>query len=185
MTKARLLASAQGRSLRIMFADEARFGRMNRPRPCWAPKGVRPDVACQLIREFTYLYGAVCPKEGTCVFLILPTADTECFQIFLNTLAKKYSRSHILLFVDGAGNHNSGGLVIPSNVTLSPLPPYSPELNPQENIWDEIREKIFKNYALKSMDAVYDKLEEAAIYMERNRKIVKSIASFPYIVKSS
>jgi transposase len=111
------------------------------PRPCWAPKGVRPDVACQLIREFTYLYGAVCPKDGTCVFLILPTADTECFQIFLNTLAKKYSRSHILLFVDGAGNHNSGGLVIPSNITLSPLPAYSPELNPQENIWDEIREK--------------------------------------------
>ena len=185
VTKARLLASAQGRPLRIMFADEARFGRMNRPRPCWAPKGVRPDVACQLIREFTYLYGAVCPKDGTCVFLILPAADTECFQIFLNTLAKKYSRSHILLFVDGAGNHNSGGLVIPSNVTLSPLPAYSPELNPQENIWDEIREKIFKNYALKSMDAVYDKLEEAAIYIERNRKIVKSIASFPYIVKSS
>ena len=119
------------------------------------------------------------------MFLILPTADTECFQIFLNTLAKKYSRSHILLFVDGAGNHKSGGLVIPSNVTLSPLPAYSPELNPQENIWDEIREKIFKNYALKSMCAVYDKLEEAAIYMERNRKLVKSIASFPYIVRSS
>ena len=185
MTKARRLAAAQGRPLRIMFADEARFGRMNRPRPCWAPKGVRPEVPCQLIREFTYLYGAVCPNDGTCVFLILPTADTECFQIFLDTLAKKYPRSHILLFVDGAGNHISGDLVIPSNITLSPLPAYSPELNPQENIWDEIREKIFKNYALKSMDAVYDKLEEAALYIERNRKVVKSIASFPYIVKSS
>jgi transposase len=185
VTKARRLASAQGRPLRIMFADEARFGRMNRPRPCWAPKGVRPEVACQLIREFTYLYGAVCPKDGRCAFLILPTADTQCFQIFLNTLAKKYSRWHILLFVDGAGNHISGDLVIPSNVTLSPLPAYSPELNPQENIWDEIREKIFKNYALKSMDAVYDKLEEAALYIQRNRNIIKSIASFPYIVKSS
>jgi hypothetical protein len=128
VTKARRLAAAQGRPLRIMFADEARFGRMNRPRPCWAPKGVRPEVACQLIREFTYLYGAVCPKDGACVFLILPTADTECFQIFLNTLAKKYSRSHIVLFVDGAGNHISGDLVIPSNVTLSSLPAYSPEL---------------------------------------------------------
>jgi len=119
------------------------------------------------------------------VFLILPAPDTECFQIFLNTLARKYSRSHVLLFVDGAGNHFSGDLVIPGNVTLSPLPPYSPELNPQENIWDEIREKIFKNYALKSMEAVYDKLEEAALYIERNRNIVKSIASFPYIVRSS
>ena len=71
-----------------MFADEARFGRMNRPRPCWAPKGVRPEVACQLIREFTYLYGAVCPGDGACVFLILPAADTECFQIFLYALAE-------------------------------------------------------------------------------------------------
>jgi hypothetical protein len=62
--------------------------------------------------------------------------------------------------------------------------PYSPELNPQENLWDEIREKIFKNYALKSIDDVYAKLEEAALYIERNPAIVKSITSFPYIVRS-
>src|SRR5712691_4805931 len=68
--------------------------------------------------------------------------------------------------------------------TLHFLPPYSPELNPQENLWDEIREKIFKNYALKSMDEVCDKLVEAALYIERNPEIVKSITSFPYIVKS-
>ena len=89
-----------------MFADEARFGRMNRPRPCWAPAGVRPGVASQLIREYTYLYGAVCPKDGTCTFLIMPASDTECFQIFLNTLAKRFSRQHILLIVDGAPNHS-------------------------------------------------------------------------------
>jgi len=185
VTKARRIAATQGRPLRIMFADEARFGRMNRPRPCWAPKGVRPEVAHQLIREFTYLYGAVCPKDGTSAFLILPAADTECFQIFLNALAKKYSRSHVLIFVDGAGNHISGDLVVPGNITLSSLPAHSPELNPQENIWDEIREKIFKNYALKSMDEVYDKLEEAALYIERNRELVKSVSSFPYIARSS
>ena len=69
-----------------MFADEARFGRMNRPRPCWAPPSVRPAVASQLIREFNYLYGAVSPMDGACAFLILPAADTECFQIFLDTM---------------------------------------------------------------------------------------------------
>jgi hypothetical protein len=125
-----------------MFADEARFGRMNRPRPCWAPLGTRPEVAAQLIREFVYLYGAVSPKDGTCVFLILPAADTECFQIFLNTVATRYRRELILLFVDGAGNHGSDELAIPANIILQPLPSYSPELNPQENIWDEIREKL-------------------------------------------
>src|ERR1700738_3516483 len=55
-----------------MFVDEARFGRMNRPRSCWAPTGTRPEVAAQLIREYIYLYGAVSPKDGTCIYLIMP-----------------------------------------------------------------------------------------------------------------
>ena len=83
-----------------------------------------------------------------------------------------------------AGNHSSGDLAIPANVTLTFLPAYSPELNPQEHIWDEIREKIFKNYAAKSMDEVCDKLVEAAFYIERNPKMVKSMTSFPYIMNS-
>jgi hypothetical protein len=112
-----------------MFADEARFGRMNRPRPCWAPDGTRPQVACQLVREYVYLYGAVSPKDGTCVYLIMPAPDTQCFQIFLETLAKKYPRQLILLFVDGAGNHQSDELEVPGNIMLHVLPPYSPELN--------------------------------------------------------
>jgi transposase len=111
-------------------------------------------------------------------------SDTECFQIFLETLANKYPRQLILLFVDGAGNHHSDELEVPANIMLHFLPPYSPELNPQENLWDEIREKIFKNYALKSLDEVYAKLEEAAVYIERNPALVKSITSFPYIARS-
>jgi transposase len=130
-----------------MFADEARFGRMNRPRPCWAPRGIRPEVASQLIREYIYLYGAVCPQDGTCVYLIMPTSNTACFQSFLNVLSRRFPRQDILLVLDGAPNHRCGDLVVPSNITLLFLPPYAPELNPKENLWDEIREKVFKNYA--------------------------------------
>jgi hypothetical protein len=71
--KARRAAARRGRRFRIMFTDEARFGRMNRIRPCWAALGTRPAVAAQLIREYIYLYGAVAPKDGTCVYLIMPT----------------------------------------------------------------------------------------------------------------
>ena len=88
------------------------------------------------------------------------------------------------MVLDGAPNHRGSDLAVPDNISLLFLPPYSPELNPKENIWDEIREKIFKNYALKSIDAVWTKLKEAILYIERNPKIVKSITSFPYIVKS-
>ena len=184
MRAARRAAARRGRRLRIMFADEARFGRINRPRPCWAPTGTRPEVASQLIREYIYLYGAVSPKDGTCIYLIMPTSNTACFQAFLNVLARKFARQDILLVLDGAPNHRCGDLALPDNIALLFLQPYSPELNPKENLWDEIREKIFKNYALKSIDAVRAKLKQAILYVERNPKTVKSITSFPYIVKS-
>src|SRR5580704_17490495 len=167
-----------------MFTDEARFGRMNRIRPCWASVGTRPEVAAQLIREYIYLYGAVSPKDGICVYLIMPTSNTASFQAFLDVLARRFARFDILLVLDGAPNHRSGELVVPSNITLLYLPPYSPELNPKETLWDEMREKIFKNYALKSMDAVRAKLKQAILYIERNPEVVRSISSFPYIVNS-
>ena len=182
MRKAKRAAARRGRHLRIRFADEARFGRINRPRPCWAPIGIRPKV--ELIREYIYLYGAVSPKDGTCIYLIMPTSNTACFQAFLNLVARKFAGQDILLVLDGAPNHRCGDLVLPDNISLLFLPPYAPELNLKENLWDEIREKIFKNYALKSIDAVRAKLKEAILYMERKPEIVKSITSFPYILKS-
>jgi transposase len=111
----------------------------------------------------------------------MPTSNTACFQAFLNVLARKFARQDILLVLDGAPNHRCGDLALPDNIALLFLPPYSPELNPNENLWDEIREKIFKNYALKSIDSVRAKLKQAILYVERNPKTVKSITSFPYI----
>ena len=114
----------------------------------------------------------------------MPTSNTACFQAFLDVLARKFRRQDILLVLDGAPNHRCGELALPDNITLLYLPPYSPELNPKENLWDEIREKIFKNYALKSIDAVRAKLKQAILYIERNPILVRSITSFPYIAKS-
>src|SRR2546430_9410377 len=105
-------------------------------------------------------------------------------QAFLDVLARNFARQDILLVLDGAPNHRCGDLAVPDNITLLYLPPYSPELNPNENLWDEIREKIFKNYALKSMDEVRAKLRQAVLYIERNPNLVRSITSFPYIVNS-
>ena len=113
----------------------------------------------------------------------MPTSNTACFQVFLDVLARKFARQDILLVLDGTPNHRCTDLAVPDNITLLYLPPYSPELHPKENFWDEIREKIFKNYALKSMDAVRAKLKQA-VYIERNPKLVLSITSFPYIVNS-
>src|SRR3984957_843660 len=110
-----------------MFTDEARFGRMNRIRTCWAPIGTRPAVAAQFIREYIYLYGAVAPKDGTCVYLIMPTSNTACFQVFLGGVGGKFARQDILLVRQGAPNHRCGALVVPDSGPLLYPPPYSPE----------------------------------------------------------
>ena len=112
----------------------------------------------------------------------MPTSNTACFQVFLDVLARKFARQDILLVLDGAPNHRCGDLAVPDNVMLLYLPPYSPELNPKENLWDEIREKIFKNYALKSMDAVRAKLRRAILYMERNPELLQKYRAVPYEV---
>jgi len=164
-----------------MFEDEARFGRITTPRACWAPKPVRPEVAAQAVRQYTYLYGAISPKDGLCAYLILPDMDTVCMQMFLDAVSAQFRREYIAMIIDGAPNHRAKNLKVPENMTLIFLPPYSPELNPKENIWDEIREKIFKNYALKSMRKVEQKLCDAVLYIRKNPKIVRSIASFNYI----
>src|SRR5271157_4880413 len=109
----------------------------------------------------------------------MPTSNMECFQVFLDCLSRKFARSYILLVLDGAPNHRCRDLVLPGNISLLFLPPYSPELNPKENVWHEIREKVFKNYALKSIDAVRAKLEQAILYLEHNPDIIKSITGFP------
>jgi hypothetical protein len=109
---------------------------LNRLRPCWAPRPVRPGVASQLIREYIHLYGAACPQDGACVYLIMPTSNTACFQSFLNVLSRRFARQDILLVLDGAPNHRCRDLAVPRNITLLFLPPYAPELNPKENLWD-------------------------------------------------
>ena len=100
-----------------------------------------------------------------------------------HALSRKFARQDILLVLDGAPNHRCRDLVLPGNISLLFLPPYSPELNPKENLWEEIREKIFKNYALKSIDAVRTKLKQAIFYIECNPETVKSITSFPYSIR--
>jgi transposase len=167
-----------------MFQDEARFGRINKPRKCWAPAKVRPIVKSQIIRQYTYSYGAFSPSDGVCDLLILPAMNIQAMNIFLEELSKRHKDEFILLICDKAPSHSKKGNKIPENIIIFHLPPYSPELNPSENMWDEMREKYFVNYAFNSMDAVEDKIVEASLFYESNPKIVKSITGWDWIVNT-
>jgi len=137
-----------------MFQDEAGFGRINKPKRCWCRAGVRPVVPCHHIREYRYAYGAVSPLDGELFTLIMPYTNTECMNIFLEELSKQYSTEYILLIVDNAAWHRSKGLIVPENIELYPLLPYTPELNPIEQIWDELREKGFRNEIFPTLEHV-------------------------------
>lgn len=168
--------------LRVMFQDEARFGRINDPKRCWAADHCRPIVKKQIVREYIYAYGAVSPKDGKADFLILPAMDSVCMNLFLAEIAARHKDEFILLIYDGASCHKPGVLNIPENMTIITLPPYSPELNPVENIWEEIREKFFQNMVFDSLDAVEICLSEAMVAMESKPNVVKSISGFNWIV---
>ena len=156
---ARELASV-GVRLRLMFQDEGRFGRISTPRRCWAPRGIRPDVPSQIVREYTYGYVAVSPHDGAMDSLILPQ----------------------VMVMDGAGWHKANALMVPDNMALFFLPPYSPQLNPVEHIWESIRENGFRNEVFNSLEGVENQLMQCLAALERDPASVASMTGFPWII---
>jgi len=158
-----------------MFMDEARFGRINRPARCWAPPGVRPVIGCQVVREYTYAYTAVSPADGASCSLILPTMQTECFQAFLTTLSARFPDQLVVMICDGAGSHAANQLQVPQNIRLIGLPPYSPELNPVEQVWALIRERYFANKIMHSMSEVQQVLTCALNWLTDAAQALQSL----------
>jgi len=165
----------------IMFQDEDRFGRINSPHRCWV-KGERPEVYCQTVREYTYAFVAVCSFDGNMVSLIMPWANAKTMNIHLAEISKRNRDKHILMFVDKAGWHIAKDLQIPKNIRLVPILPYSPELNPSEHIFDELREKYFHNLFFNSMSAVEDRLEVGLRDLENNGELLQSITGFNWVI---
>jgi len=166
-----------------MFQDEAGFGRINKPRACWCRKGIRPVVPCHRIREYTYAYGAVSPGDGAIFSLVLPKCNTACMSIFLNQLSQAYPEDYILLVADNAAWHKSNGLVVPDNIEIFPLLPYTPELNPIEMIWAELREKFFKNELFHTLNSVTDRLCFGLLALMQDHGWVKSITGWKWIIE--
>ena len=163
-----------------MFQDEAGFGRINKPKYCWCFSGVRPTTPCHHIREYQYAYGAVEPLTGESTFLILPYCNTICMNIFLSELSVAYPDDYILLVADGATWHKSKKLEIPSNIEIFPLPPYTPEMNPIEQIWKELRKQGFKNEVFSTLKKVEDRLCDVMNSLSYNT--IKSITGRNWIL---
>jgi len=170
------------RKVRLMFQDEARFGRMVRIRRCWAPTPQRPVVCNGYEREFLYVYGAVSPLEGQLDWMITRQMNTANMSAFLAQVHARHRRDFMVMVVDGASSHVAKDLVVPENIRLLRLPPYAPELNPQEHVWDELREKEFPNRVFADLQSVLAQLEAGLPRLASNRRALQSLTAWPWIV---
>jgi len=173
------------REILQMAQDEGRFGRISVVRRAWAPPGVRPRSPRQIVREYTYVYAAVAPEAGKMTSLILPWADTAMMNLFLSHVATTFSEYFIVMQVDQAEWHQAKDLKVPENIRLIQQPAYSPELNPVEHIWEDLREKQFPNVAAASLDEVIDRLCEGLNQLEAEPSRLRSMTYFPHFRKVS
>jgi transposase len=169
------------KELMVMFQD----GRINDPQHCWAPMGIRPNVPKQIVREYTYVFSAVCPFDGTMDSLILPFVNAETMSTFLKIISTRHPQKYILMFMDQAGWHKTRKLIIPDNIKIDWLPPYSPQCNPAEHVWDEIREKWFDNRVFNSIKKVENNLVNALNVLEKDKEKIIKMTAFDWIISNS
>ncbi len=146
-----------GTDVEVWFQDEARVGQKTKITRRWAKRGTRPSAPKDQRTKSAYLFGAICPKRGVGAGLVLPRCDTRAMQWHLDEIASQVTPgAHAVLIVDQAGWHTTETLDIPANITLFPLPPRSPELNPVENIWQFIGENWLSNRIFSSYQQILD-----------------------------
>lgn len=172
-----------GGRVRTFFMDEARLGQQGTLTRVWARTGSRPTAVRQTKYEWVYLYAAVEPATGESVALLAPNADTGTMNVFLRMLsAELKAGEHAVLILDGAGWHKSKTLRVPANVTCLLLPPYSPELNPTENLWHHLRSHHLSNRAYRDYDHLLEAGGEA--YRQLTPDVIKSVCRCPYLERA-
>ncbi len=171
-----------GKRIELWFEDEARVGLKGRTGHRWWVRGERPRGLRQVGYEWAFLFGAVRPATGEDFALVLPKVSTAAMQVFLDRFAAALAAdAHAVLVLDQAGWHGARSLAVPPNVTLVPLPPYAPELNPVERVWLFLRERFLSHRLLDGYDAIVAACCEAwnALTAER----LRSLCAYPWITR--
>ena len=135
----------------------------------------------QVVREYVYALTTVNPQEGRIFSLVLPWVDAEGMSIFLKQTAQVFDDEFCLMLLDGAGWHRANDLRIPKTMRLIFLPPYSPELNPVEHVWEYLRENVFGNLVFETLDDVMELLCQGLKSLSQLPHLVKSLTCFDWI----
>jgi len=147
----------------------------------WARRGSRPRGPRDRRYKWAYIFGAVCPARAATAALVLPKANTDGLSLHLAEIAGQVaSGAHAILVLDGAGWHTADDLDVPDNLTLLHLPPYAPELNPVENVWQYLRQNKLAITVFDSYADIVDKCCQAWNFFAHDFSAVASITSRPW-----
>ena len=172
----------KGKRLRLFFQDEARIGQKGRVCHIWWKRGERPPGLCDKRFTFAYIFAAVEPGTDNAFALVMPYADTAAMQAFLDRFSETLAEDeHAVMVLDQAGWHGSNALAVPANITLVPLPAYSPELNPVERVWLYLKERFLSHRLLADYDAIVDAACNAWNRLVAEAGRIKSLCSYPWI----
>jgi transposase len=168
------------KTVELWTCDEHRIGLIPRLRRIWAPKGQRPIVKVQTQYEWLYLYAFVRPQTGDTIWYILPEVSTVAFQAVLDNFANARAASetpHILLVLDQAPWHMSKDLRLPIGLEFLPTPPYSPELQPAEHLW-ELSDEPLVNRSFDTLDQLQDILSKQCVSLIQQPERIKALTLF-------
>jgi hypothetical protein len=154
---AAIRARHPGKDIEIWWSDEARIGQKTKLTRRWAKRGTRPRAVADLRTRSAWIFGAICPEKGTVAGLVLPVCNLHGMQLHLAEISRTVARgAHAVLIVDQAAWHTSQKLNVPENITILPLPPRAPELNPVENLWQFLRNTWLSNRIFRTYDDIVD-----------------------------
>ena len=145
-------------------------------------KGVKPICPFQQVFQSTYLFGAFSPINGASFLLELPFCNTDNFQLFLNEFSNQNPTELKIIVLDNGAFHKAKRLIIPTNIILIFLPPFSPELNPAENMWAKFK-RAFTNKLHKTLKDVSDFISQQVQNLKPEE--TKTTCAFEYIFINS
>jgi putative transposase len=174
-----MLPPSAERPVRIFCQDERRFGLLPIQRRRLTLTGVKPVGAVQYCVENFYVDGAVEPTTGESFFLEWPYLNSINFQIFLNEFSHSYQETLHIVLMDNGSCHKANSLVIPDNVVCLFFPPYSPELNPIERLWQDVKAQ-FAWVVTAAIEEWEHRVE--MIITQYAKTAIRSLTSYPYFV---
>ena len=163
----------------LWFFDESRFGTHSKIGHGWFKTGTRTPVKIKLGYKNFYLYSIANPKTGEEFTLLLPNVNITCMNIFLNEFSKSIKNRKTLIVMDGAGWHKSDKLKYPKNIRIIIQPPYSPELNPIEKLWQYIKDHTIKNKIFKTLTELENRV--CKFLQTLTPEIIRTVCGVNYI----